>query len=422
MKQPENALIVKEGEGQQDAVALGDGIFTSRGISNSYLVTTSDGNVLINTGMHFEAAEIRRRFAAVSSNPIRVIVFTQGHSDHVGGWSQFDGPGIETIAQADHADVREYWRGLQPFMTARTGKLWSRDLPDADRTFQPPEPVVTTTFLDAHPFEVGHRFELYSTPGGETTDSLVVWLPDSRTVFTGNLTGPLFGHIPNLYTPRGDKIRSAIKYLHSVDRVIALEPDTLITGHGEPIHGADEIRRRLTQMRDATEYIRDRTFEGMNAGTDLWTLMGQVQLPPELAIPQGHGKVPWLVRAIWEEHAGWFRYESTTELYDVPPAAIGLELLELAGGSDVFVARARAHLEAERPLHALQFVDIVLAQDPTAVDALEMRLGALEQLLEASGRENFSEVRWLEAEIRDTQALLPRGPSAPARQGEEREG
>ena len=58
----------------------------------------------------------------------------------------------------------------------------------------------------------------------------------------------------------------------------------------------------------------------MNAGTDLWTLMGQVTLPPELDIPQGHGKVPWIVRAIWEEHVGWFRYESTTELYDVPPS------------------------------------------------------------------------------------------------------
>ena len=31
MKQPLNALIVKEGEGTQDAVPLGDGIFMSRG-------------------------------------------------------------------------------------------------------------------------------------------------------------------------------------------------------------------------------------------------------------------------------------------------------------------------------------------------------------------------------------------------------
>jgi alkyl sulfatase BDS1-like metallo-beta-lactamase superfamily hydrolase len=408
VKQPENALIVKEGEGVQDAVALGDGIFMSRGISNSYLVTTADGDVLVNTGMHFEAPEIKRRFAAVSSNPIRVIVFTQGHSDHVGGWSQFDAPGVDTIAHADHGDVREYWRALQPFMTARTAKLWSRDLPDADRTVHPPEPVVSTTFLDAHAFELGgRRFELYSTPGGETTDSLVVWLPEERTVFTGNLTGPLFGHIPNLYTPRGDKIRSAIAYLHSVDRVIALEPEVLITGHGEPILGAEGIRRRLTQMRDATQYIRDRTFEGMNAGVDLWTLMGQVQLPPELDIPQGHGKVPWLVRAIWEEHAGWFRYESTTELYNVPPQAIWPELLELAGGTDPLVERARGHLDAGRPLHALQFVDLVLSQVPTHAEALQVKLDALEQLLAASGRENFSEVRWLEAEIRDTQALLP---------------
>ena len=68
--------------------------------------------------------------------------------------------------------------------------------------------------------------------------------------------------------------------------------------------------------------------------------MGQVTLPPELDIPQGHGKVPWIVRAVWEEHSGWFRYESTTELYDVPPSAIWPELTELAGGTDVLLERA----------------------------------------------------------------------------------
>ena len=115
MKQPLNALIVKEGEGTQEALPLGGGIFTSKGISNSYLVTTRDVNVLINTGMYNEAAEIQRRFAQVSTDPVRVIVITQGHADHVGGWSQFDAPGIETIVQANHADVREYWRNSSPF-------------------------------------------------------------------------------------------------------------------------------------------------------------------------------------------------------------------------------------------------------------------------------------------------------------------
>ncbi len=407
MKQPLNALIVKEGEGIQEALPLGDGIFSSKGISNSYLVTTRGANVLINTGMYNEAAEIQRRFAQVSTDPVRVIVITQGHADHVGGWSQFDAPGIETIVQANHADVREYWRKLQPFYTARTAKLWSRDITNVDRSFRPPEPVITTTFLDSHAFTLGDRtFELYSTPGGETTDSLVVWLPEDRVVFTGNLFGPLFGHVPNLYTPRGDKYRSAIAYIHSVDRVIGLGPERLITGHGEPIEGAAEIRRRLTQMRDATEYLRDRTIEGMNSGRDLFTLMGEIRLPPELDIPQGHGKVPWIVRAVWEEHAGWFRYESTTELYDVPPSAIWDELTDLAGGPAAFLASARSHLDADRPLHALHFTDIVLAQDPNAKDALSVKLSALEQLLAGSGRENFSEVRWLEAEIGETKAAI----------------
>jgi alkyl sulfatase BDS1-like metallo-beta-lactamase superfamily hydrolase len=407
VKQPLNALIVHEGDGQQDAVGINDHIFMSRGISNSYLVTTPDGDVQINTGMYFEVEEIKRRFTAVSGGPLRIIIFTQGHSDHVGGWSQFDSPGVQTIAQADHADVREYWSRLQPFYTSRTGKLWSRDITSVDRSYHPPEPVVTTTFHDSYQFSVGgRRFELYSTPGGETTDSLIVWLPEERTVFTGNLMGPLFGHIPNLYTVRGDKYRSAIAYIHSLDRLIALEPDLLVTGHGEPIRGGEEIRRRVTQVRDATQYLRDRTIEGMNAGTPLWTLMDEITLPAELDIPQGHGKVPWIVRAIWEEHTGWFRFESTTELYHVPPAAIWDELTDLVGGTAVLSGQAENHLGAGRPLHALHYTDMVLARDPKDPAALQVKLAALQQLLEASGRENFSEVRWLEAEIRDTQAAL----------------
>ena len=78
--------LVKQGEGAQDAVDVGDGIFMSKNIANSYLVTTPDGDVLINTGTDFEADGIKGRFARGQQRPPEHVTFTQGHPDHVGGW------------------------------------------------------------------------------------------------------------------------------------------------------------------------------------------------------------------------------------------------------------------------------------------------------------------------------------------------
>lgn len=395
--------LVNQGKGDPDAVEVGDGVFMSRNIANSYLVSTPDGDVLINTGTDFEAEQIKARFDRVSRGPLRVITFTQGHPDHVGGWSAFHQPGVETVAQANHADVREYWRHLHPFYARRIMTLWGAFV-DVDPTSMelPPEPVLTTAFIDSHAFELGgRRFELYSTPGGEATDALVTWMPEHRTAFIGNLMGPFFGHVPNLYTLRGDKIRSAMAFIRSVDRVIALGPETLINGH-DVFHGADDIRHTMTKVRDATAYLRDRTIEGMNAGSDLWTLMHEIRLPTHLALAQVHGKVPWIVRAIWEEHVGWFRYESTTELYDVPPSAVWADIADLAGGTAALAERARTHLEHGRALHALHLTDIILAHSPGERDASRVKLTALQRLLADSGRENFSEVQWLEQEIKKT--------------------
>jgi alkyl sulfatase BDS1-like metallo-beta-lactamase superfamily hydrolase len=396
--QPLNATLIHAGAGPQEAVDLGDGIFMSRDISNAYRVVTSEGDLMINAGMVWNEKENLRRLSAVSANPVKKIVFTQSHDDHIGGWRVFNQPGTETIAQANFAHVRGYWTGLGEAMTRRSQYLWGRD--QKQKMTERPEPVITTTFRDSHAFELGgRRFELYATPGGETIDSLVVWMPQERIVFTGNMTGPIFGHVPNLYTLRGDKTRYVQWYLDAVQRVIDLQPEVLITGHGDALRGAAEIRKRLTRIRDAVQYIKDETFKGMNAGVDLWTLMGSIKFPPELAIGQGHGKLPWLVRAIWEEHVGWFRFESSTELYDVPPQAVSADFVELAGGTGPVVARAQKYVAADKPLEALHLAEAALVVDPGCIDAARVKLAATQILLERSGRENFSEVRWLESEI-----------------------
>src|SRR4026207_2364926 len=66
------------------AIDMGTGIWCSPGMSSSYLITTDDGRIVVNTGMWFEARTHKRNYDAVSSAPTRYIVLTQSHTDHTG--------------------------------------------------------------------------------------------------------------------------------------------------------------------------------------------------------------------------------------------------------------------------------------------------------------------------------------------------
>jgi len=259
------------------------------------------------------------------------------------------------------------------------------------------QPEPTATFDDRLELSVGGReLVLLSTPGGETTDALVIWLPESGTAFTGNLFGPLFGHVPNLVTMRGDRYRDALTYIDSLDLILDLAPNRLLTGHFGPIEGADRIGEEVTAMRDAMQWVHDRTVEGMNAGRDVHTLMGEIRTPDHLDIGEGYGRTSWNVRAIWENYAGWFHHRSTTELYDVPPATVAVDLVA-AAGPEAIVAAARARLETGEPVAALHLTDVVLAADPGNAGARKVATDASRSLLDASS--NFWERAWLTRSI-----------------------
>jgi len=407
---PPLADLVISGDQQKEAEPITGFIFMAKDISNAYLVTSSAGDVMVNTGFMDNAQRTKSLLAPHRIGTLRYIILTQAHADHYGGVPTMREPGTQVIAQRRFVDTWRYFNDLAPYLGRRSRKLWGTTIKRAANPPPPPEVIPDIVVDRRHDLEIGGRqFEIISTPGGETLDSLVVWMPKERVVFTGNLFGPIFLAVPNLCTVRGDKPRLVQRYLSSLDTVRKLGAELLITGHGAPISGAAKIQADLDKMHAAVSYINDATMAGMNAGKDVHTLMREIRLPPDLKIGEFHGKVAWDVRAIWEEYSSWFHFDSTTSLYGVPRSSIDADLAELAGGAGALADRAREKLTAGRPLEAMHLLEIALGADASHGTALAVKKDALELLLRESGGANLSESMWLKSEISVLEsALAPR--------------
>lgn len=387
------------------AVQIGNDLWMSAGVSNAYAIGTDDGRVVLNAGLPFEGRVRRQAFDAVCAGPTKALVFTQGHADHFAGYRALLDESTDIVMQENWRQWKLEHELLSTYRARNAAFAWSHmmdamvagmsSLPEEEWRISFPEP--TRDFRDRLELNIGGReIILIATPGGETTDSLVVWVPDERTVFTGNLFGPLFGHVPNLVTMRGDRYRDALQYVAAANIVLSLDAERLVTGHFDPVAGAGRIAEEVTLLRDSTQWLHDRVVEGMEAGEDVFTLMKTVKLPEHFDIGESYGKTAWNVRAIWETYAGWFHHRSTTELYGVPFSAVAGDLVA-ACGADAIIKSASDRFASAEYLEAIHLIDMVLQADNTNSAARELGARAHEKLL-ASSR-NFWEQAWLRKAI-----------------------
>ncbi|MDX1733503.1 MAG: alkyl sulfatase dimerization domain-containing protein [Halioglobus sp.] len=388
---------------------INDFVVLSEAFSNAYLIETDEGCVQLNAGMGMEAPVIDANFREFTDQPVHSLIFTQGHVDHVGGtaWFRERNPGLRVIASANNPEHQAYDARLAPFRASRSGFAFTRKFAEAfdyyaqqNYTDFPAQDEPTPDLLveDKLVFELGGvTFEVIAVPGAETNDSLIVWLPEHRICFTGNLFGCPFGHFPNLVTIRGDRYREAMVVAGAVDTVRSLEPDMICYGHHGPVAGSQLIREELDALYGAIVHVHDATVRGMNEGKDVHTLMREITLPPELEVGQGYGKVSWSVRAIWESYAGWFHHSSTTELYAVPASAVHADILDLAGGVDAVLRRVRDKVAASQPEAALHLLDIVRNAGADNDASRELYIDVHRQLLGET--DNFWLSSWLENQI-----------------------
>ena len=399
----------------QDVTEIADFIYMAGGLANMYVVTTPEGHVVLDTGLGIQSPDQYEKLQAfIPEGPVKYIILPQGQQDDIGGVDLWKEEGTEIVMTRATAEYMPWRLMVAPVLAPRFRLLypWAPEEipPDSPLVYRVIEPTIIVEDHETYEFELGGvQFELIPLPGAEGENSAGLWLPEHKILLCGGgFIGPIWKMWPNFGTVRGDRGRFILPYIDSINRVLELEPEMLLSGQVAPIVGKEEIKEGLTLIREAMIYVHDAVIQGLSDGKDVYQLMREITLPPEFdELSQEHGKVEWTIRSIVDQYGFWFQYKSTTELYPIPVAEVYSDIAELAG-VEALVHQAADRVDAGELVKALHFVEMALAGDPGNESALRVQLDAMKKLLEnaRNTHNNFNEIAWLEAQIAATEEIL----------------
>ena len=210
-------------------------------ISNAGFVITDAGVVVVDAlGSPALAKELIAAIRRLTAQPIRYVIVTHYHADHVYGLQAFKDIGATILA---HPGGREY---LNSDAAQRRLEASRQDLfPWIDETTRL---VAADRWLDGEDttLRVGsYEFRIHHVGPAHTAEDLVVHVPQRGVLFAGDLV--YRGRIP--YVGQAD----SRQWIESLGRLIALEPRVIVPGHG-PASTAPRADLELT--RDYLMHLR----------------------------------------------------------------------------------------------------------------------------------------------------------------------
>lgn len=202
-----------------------DEIYAVRGhgFSDIHFVISADRSQLIaidagTQPFSFEAALAHLEQTVPNLPPLRAVLVTHAHWDHIGGhaWIRANRPDVEFYGRENFAETLERAQRSHPYEQLRSEHYQHAWISD----YAPDHAVSGITEIELG----GSRFRLVPVTGGETEDALLIRHDDSGTVFGGDTLMPFYGE------PTVDEgfVREAVSMM---DATLALDPSRLLHGH-----------------------------------------------------------------------------------------------------------------------------------------------------------------------------------------------
>jgi alkyl sulfatase BDS1-like metallo-beta-lactamase superfamily hydrolase len=419
--EPAKNLSEHSREFEKTVYKVGENVYSAvgYGLANSILIEGKDGLIIVDTMESVENARmVFDEFKKISDKPIRAIIYTHNHADHVFGAQAMAGPGDLPDIYAHetlHAYVQRLVNKMRPVIGTRSMRMFGNYLDEMGRVNAGIGPFLgindrtrsgylrpTHTFSDTKEITVaGVRLELIHAPG-ETDDQIYVYLPDQNLLICAD---NFYKSFPNLYTIRGTMFRSLENWYKSVDLIRDIRPEHLVPCHGKPLSGAAAIYAAVTDYRDAIQFLHDQGIRGMNQGMTPDELVEYVRLPEHLQdspyLKEFYGSAAWSLRSLFSGNLGWFSGDST-DLNPLSRKEKALLAVKLAGNEKNLFSHAMDCYAQRKYQEVLELTGHLIYLDPKNPEIRKLRVDALMAL--GAGEENANARHYYlteAAEIRD---------------------
>ncbi len=233
--------------------AGGPGQGNGAGVSNAGIIVGDDHLMVIDTlGQPLMVKDLMTAVRnTIGNKPFGRVVDTHQHADHVGG-NQFFMPAEIVGHSFCRETVLTMAAALPPGAKFQQRAGWADGT--EDRKLIPP----STTFTDKMTYHYGSTVvELLHLGVGHTWGDVVVYLPESKVLFASDVA--FFSITP--FAHQGH----VTQWLQVVDKILAMEVDTIIPGHG-PIGGKKELAEMADYFRMLKREARKRFDAGMSPG------------------------------------------------------------------------------------------------------------------------------------------------------------